>query len=179
MTYSNTPSEAALKSINEVRYMPFWLDDPNRPEPQPLLARHISTELLIIGGGFTGLWTAILAKEEDPRRAVVLLEAEEIANGASGRNGGFVDQSITHGLQNGLARWPGEFPTLLKMGRENLDAIESSIERLGIECDYRRVGDVLMASEPYQVNELRADIELIKQFDIEFEFYDQARVQEI
>src|SRR5215216_2004547 len=124
MTYSNTPSEAALKSINDVSHTPFWLDDPNRPQPQPCLTKDTSTEFLIIGGGFTGLWTALQAKEDNPGREIVLLEADEIATGASGRNGGFLDESITHGFQNGLSRWPQEFPTLLKMGTANLDAIE-------------------------------------------------------
>lgn len=179
MPYSNVPTEVALKSINDVSHTPFWLDDPSRPQPQPALTKEVSTQLLIIGGGFTGLWTALLAKEENPGRDVTLLEAGEIASGASGRNGGFVDESITHGLQNGLRRWPREFATLLKLGAENLDAIEDTIERLGIECDYRRVGDVLMASAPYQVAELRAEVETIQQFGIEFEFYERDRVREI
>src|SRR5690349_19898816 len=110
MAYSNIPRQGALKSIEDAIYLPFWLDDPLRPMPQPELMKYISTDLLIIGAGFTGLWTALLAKEENPSREVVILEAGEAAGGASGRNGGFVDASITHGIQNGLARWPWEFP---------------------------------------------------------------------
>jgi glycine/D-amino acid oxidase-like deaminating enzyme len=179
MPYSNVPTKAALKSINDASPTPFWLDDTSRPRPQTALSGEISAQLLVIGGGFTGLWTALLAKEDNPGRDVVLLEADEIASGASGRNGGFVDESITHGLQNGSRRWPREFPTLLKLGAENLDAVEDTIKRLGIECDYRRVGDVLMASEPYQVNELRAEIETLQQFGIEYEYYDRDRLPEI
>ena len=179
MTYSNTPSPAALKSINDVSHVPFWLDNPDRPQPEPELTKTDSTDLLIIGGGFTGLWTALLAKEEDPAREVILLEANEIATGATGRNGGFMDESITHGMQNGLARWPNEYPTLLAMGLANLDAIESTIQRLHIECDYLRVGDVSMASEHYQLEELKAEMETAKRFEIEFEFYDRERVNEI
>jgi len=179
MTYSNTPSEAALKSINDVSHTPFWLDDPNRPQPQPCLTKDTSTEFLIIGGGFTGLWTALQAKEDNPGREIVLLEADEIATGASGRNGGFLDESITHGFQNGLSRWPQEFPTLLKMGTAILDTIEATSERLKIDCDYRRVGDVLMASEPYQVDELHEEMEIARRVGIEFEFYDRERIYEI
>src|SRR6266545_4926144 len=128
MTYSNVPSKGALKSINDVSHTPFWLDDPNRPQPQPQLTKDMSTELLVIGGGFTGLWTALLAKEENPNREIILLEAGEIATGASGRNGGFMDESITHGYHNGISRWPTEFATLLQMGSANLNAIESTIQ---------------------------------------------------
>ena len=179
MAYSNRIRNETLKSIADVRHVPFWLDDPARPQPEPALTRDISTELLIVGAGFTGLWTALLAKEENPAREVVILEGGESATGASGRNGGFMDASITHGLQNGLSRWPREFPTLLALGIANLNEIEATLRRLGIECDYLRTGDIGVASEPYQVEELQAEMELSAQFNIRSEFYDRERLGEI
>ncbi len=179
MVYSNIPTEAALKSIDDVSHVPFWLDDPSCPQSEPELMKDISTELLIIGGGFSGLWTALLAKEETPGRDVVLVEGGEIASGASGRNGGFMSTSLTHGLRNGLSRWPREFGTLLAMGAANLDAIESTIQRLNIECDYIRVGDILMASDEYQVDDLREEVEIARRHGIEFEFYERDNLQEI
>jgi glycine/D-amino acid oxidase-like deaminating enzyme len=179
MAYSNIPRKETLRSIADATPLPFWLDDPIRPAPKPELNKNISTDLLIIGAGFTGLWTALLAKEENPLREVVILEADEVASGASGRNGGFMDASITHGLQNGLARWPAEFPTLLKMGLANLDEIESTIKRLGVDCDYLRTGDVSMASEPYQVEDLISEMEIAARFNIKSEFYDRDQVQVI
>ena len=179
MPYSNVVRKETLKSIADAIYVPFWLDHPARPKPDPELTRDISTDLLIIGGGFTGLWTALLAKEENPGREIVILEAGEGATGASGRNGGFMDASITHGLQNGLARWPNEFPTLLKMGMQNLNEIEATIHRLGIECDYLRTGDIGMASEAFQVEELKTEVEVSAQYNIRSEFYDGERIQEV
>jgi glycine/D-amino acid oxidase-like deaminating enzyme len=179
MPYSNHIRKETLGSIADVRPAPFWLDDPARPAPEPELTRDISTDLLIIGAGFTGLWTALLAKEANPGRDVLILEAGEVATGASGRNGGFMDASITHGLQNGLKRWPQEFRTLLAMGMKNLDEIEGTIQRLGIECDYLRTGDVSMASELYQVDELKAEMEISARYNIRSEFYDQEKIQEI
>jgi glycine/D-amino acid oxidase-like deaminating enzyme len=179
MTYSNKIRKEALRSIADAKHLPFWLDDPNRPTPKPELAGNISTDLLIIGAGFTGLWTALLAKEENPSRDVGILEAGEVASGASGRNGGFVDASITHGLQNGLARWPNEFPALLSMGMTNLDGIEATIQNFGIECDYQRTGDVSMASESYQMGELKAEMEISARYNIYSEFYDRDQVQGI
>ena len=84
MTYSNKIRKEALRSIADAKHLPFWLDDPNRPTPKPELAGNISTDLLIIGAGFTGLWTALLAKEENPSRDVGILEAGEVASGAFG-----------------------------------------------------------------------------------------------
>ena len=179
MPYSNKIRKETLRSIADVDHTPFWLDDPARPAPEPELTKGISTDLLVIGAGFTGLWTALLAKEENPAREVAILEAEEVATGASGRNGGFMDASITHGLQNGLRRWPREFPTLLALGIKNLDQIEATIQRLGIDCDYLRTGDIGMASESYQVDELREEMELSAQYNIRSEFYDRERVREI
>src|SRR4030095_10180535 len=98
---------------------------------------------------------------------------------ASGRNGGFMDASITHGLQNGLRRWPREFPTLLMLGMKNLDEIEATIRRLGIESDYLRTGDISMASEPYQVEELKAEMEVSTQYNLRSEFYDREGVRQI
>ena len=89
MIYSNNPRPASLKAISDVTHIPFWLDDPAKPKPEPQLTQNISTDLLVIGAGYAGLWTALLAKEENPNREVVLLEAGEVAIGASGRNGGF------------------------------------------------------------------------------------------
>lgn len=104
MPSSNKIRKETARSIGDASQIPFWLDDPARPAAEPELTRDVSTDLLILGAGFTGLWTALLAKEENPAREVVILEAGEAATGASGRNGGFMDASITHGLQNGLAR---------------------------------------------------------------------------
>jgi glycine/D-amino acid oxidase-like deaminating enzyme len=177
MPYSNNVRKETLKSIADVSHTPFWLDDPNRPAPAPELTKTISTDLLVIGAGFTGLWTALLAKEEDPAREIVILEAGEVAGGASGRNGGFMDASITHGIQNGLARWPDEFPALLALGLANLDQIESTIKRLGIECDYRRTGEVSMASELYQLDDLKREMAISAQYNIPFEFYDHETIQ--
>ena len=122
----------------------------------PSLAGSEQADLAVIGGGFSGLWTALLAKERDPRRNVVLVEGRRIAWGGTGRNGGFCSASITHGLGNGLERFPGEIETLERLGRQNLDEIERAIARYGIDCDFARTGDLSVATEPWQFDELAA-----------------------
>ena len=82
----------------------------------------IEADLCIVGGGFTGLWAALHAKA-GARREVVLVEAERDRRGGSGRNGGFVSSSITHGIANGLSRFPDEIETLERLGLENFDGM--------------------------------------------------------
>lgn len=134
--------------------VPFWLDDPGRPPRLPAFVGPARVDLAVVGGGYTGLWTALLAKERDPDRDVVVLEAAGCGEAASGRNGGFVESSLTHGFANGVARWPDEMPTLLRLGRENLDAIEATVDRHGIDCRFERTGGLTVATAAHQVAEL-------------------------
>ncbi len=151
MQFSSTPGPDALASLSGTRQSVFWLDRPERPDPEPRLSGPISCDLLVIGAGFTGLWTALLSKQLDPDRDVVLVEGGRVADGATGRNGGFVASSLTHGFANGAERWPDDMPTLLRLGHENLDAIERTVSELGIDCDFIRSGELDVAVEPYQV----------------------------
>ncbi|MET9851614.1 FAD-dependent oxidoreductase [Streptomyces sp. NPDC006450] len=148
-----------LTSLRDAEPRPFWLDDPRRPQATPALVGAASCDLLVVGGGYTGLWTALLAKERDPSADVVLIEADEAGGAASGRNGGFCESSLTHGLHNGLQRWPGEIDLLERLGRENLQAIEDAVERHGIDCDWERTGSIVVATEPYQLAGLAEEAE--------------------
>ena len=115
---------AASDSVQGASPTPYWFDDPAHPPALASLAGPDSADLVIVGGGYLGLWTALLAKERDPDRDVLLLEGATCGHAASGRNGGFCEASLTHGFGNGLSRWPDELDQLTAMGRENLDGIE-------------------------------------------------------
>ncbi|WP_405499857.1 FAD-binding oxidoreductase [Streptomyces niveus] len=145
----------AAASLADAQPVAYWLDDPGRPGAVPALAGDERCDLLVVGGGYSGLWTALLAKERDPQRDVVLIEGREVGWAASGRNGGFCSASLTHGLANGLSRWPGELRTLEDLGGSNLDGIESTVERYGIDCDFERTGDISVATQPHQLEDLR------------------------
>ena len=129
----------------------FWLDDPQRPDPLPALLGSTRADLAVVGGGYTGLWAALLAKERDPGAVVVVLEAGECGWAASGRNGGFCAASVTHGFANGQARWPQEMPSLLRLGRENLAAIEAAVAAYDIDCGFERTGELVVATQQHQV----------------------------
>ncbi|MFD3960200.1 MULTISPECIES: NAD(P)/FAD-dependent oxidoreductase [Streptomyces] len=145
----------AAQSLSGAKPVSYWLDDPEKPAALPALTGDEHTDLLVVGGGYSGLWTALIAKERDPERDVVLIEGHEVGWAASGRNGGFCAASLTHGLANGVERWPDEIAKLEELGARNLDAIEEAVARYGIDCEFERTGEIDVATEPYQVDELR------------------------
>ncbi|WP_032773400.1 NAD(P)/FAD-dependent oxidoreductase [Streptomyces sp. NRRL F-2202] len=145
----------AASSLSGAKPVPFWLDDPERPDALPALTGDEHTDLLVVGGGYSGLWTALIAKERDPDRDVVLIEGHEVGWAASGRNGGFCAASLTHGLANGVERWPDEIAKLEELGERNLDGIEAAVARYGIDCEFERTGEIDVATEPHQLQELR------------------------
>jgi glycine/D-amino acid oxidase-like deaminating enzyme len=149
----------AARSLADAEPAVFWLDDRARPEASESLVGELRCDLAVVGGGFSGLWTALLAKESDPSLDVVLIEAHEIGWAASGRNGGFCAASLTHGYANGMARWPSEMPVLERLGAENLAAIGETVELYGIDCSFERTGEMTVAVQPWQVADLRAEAE--------------------
>jgi glycine/D-amino acid oxidase-like deaminating enzyme len=134
--------------------LPVWLDDPRRPAGRSSLEGQTSADLAIVGGGYTGLWTAVLAKQRDPGRRVVVVEAERVGWAASGRNGGFCEASLTHGRANGLDRFADEFETLERLGADNLQGLRDDVERYGIDCALESSGHLTVATEEYQIAEL-------------------------
>jgi len=148
------PDEVVDAALADTAFGVYWLDAAARAGlrgERAQLRDRVTADLAIVGAGFTGLWTAVLAARRDPGRRIVVLEASRAGWAASGRNGGWVDYSLTHGEANGLARWPDEFETLQRLGYENLDAFERDLDELGIDCGFARVGALMMAVEPHQV----------------------------
>ena len=143
---------------------PFWLDDLPERAPHPALAGNDTADLCIVGGGYTGLWAALHAKADDPDRDIALLEAETCGAGASGRNGGFLMASLTHGAANGMARFSSEIETLERLGLENFDALAADLERHGIDAEYEPAGDLLVALEDHEVAALPEEAGLLRRF---------------
>jgi glycine/D-amino acid oxidase-like deaminating enzyme len=117
-----------------------------------------------VGGGFTGLWAALLAAEESPGRDIVLLEASRIGEGASGRNGGFADPCVTHGLENGLMHFPDEMPQLAELGHRNFQEMLEALDRHAIDARYEGVGKLEVATQPHHSQPLREHVEIAERF---------------
>lgn len=146
----------AAAALAGARRAPFWLDDLGPIADAPTLEHDVSTDLLVVGGGYNGLWTALRSKERYPDRDVVLIEAKRIAWAASGRNGGFCEPSLTHGRANATTHVPGEEDQAARLGAQNLADLLESLRRYGIECDIQPHGVIKLATEPHQEQALCA-----------------------
>jgi glycine/D-amino acid oxidase-like deaminating enzyme len=152
----NAASGGALEA--RYRERSLWLGGIEQPlMPRPSLPGDVNCDVAIVGGGFTGLWTAYYLKQHDPTLNVVLVEREIAGFGPSGRNGGWVMSGIA-----GTARAYGERPesdVMVRAARETQAAVDEvgrvvAAER--IECAYRKSGAVTIAtSEPQRSRLLR------------------------
>jgi glycine/D-amino acid oxidase-like deaminating enzyme len=177
MIFNNRIRPQSLKALAEVKYQPFWLDDSARPEPAAALTESTTADLAIIGAGFTGLWAALTAKQEDAVRDIVVLESDEAGFAASGRNGGFMASSLTHGFQNGKNRWEKELASIIKLGHKNLDEIEATVKQFDMNCDFIRSGELHVATEAYQAEQLRAEAEESARYGERAQFLDQEQIR--
>jgi glycine/D-amino acid oxidase-like deaminating enzyme len=156
----------------------YWLDeDPLEPLPHPTLIGDATTDLCIVGAGYTGLWTALLAKEQNPDREVIVLEQRETGAGASGRNGGFCSYSLTHGFMNGYNRFKDEMAIIERMGRENLDGIEATIKKYGIDCNFEWNGELRVAIEEWQMESMVEEAHLRNSFGDNVELLTSEQTQ--
>lgn len=174
MTGGPTTPHPSLPERAEV----FWSDQVDRPEPGPRLEAKAVADLVIVGAGYTGLWAAVQAAEADPGRRVVVVEAETIGFGASSRNGGFCDASLTHGLSQGLHLWPDEIETLTRLGAENLDGLLADVARWGIDADVHRVEELSVAVRPWQIDDLAEEAQALGAAGIDHELLEADRVRE-
>ncbi len=69
----------------------YWLEEAGERPPLPPADGELNCDVLVIGGGYTGMWTAWQVSQLEPEASVILLEADRCGHGPSGRNGGFVN----------------------------------------------------------------------------------------
>ncbi len=138
----------------------FWLDQLGSRPSRPALAGDREADVCVVGGGFTGLWTAYELKRADPSLVVVVLEARQVGFGASGRNGGWVLGKISGSADAWRARGGADAP------RAMVRAIQQTVEEVGavvavenIECDWKHGGTLTVAQSDTQLNRLRDVVE--------------------
>ena len=130
----------------------LWLEEAlTQAQDAPRLERDERADICIVGGGFTGLWTAIRLKEHDPALDVVLVEADVCGGGASGRNGGFV---LTWWAKFGTLKkvcGGDEAVRLARASAQAVDGIGAFCAEHGIDAQYRRDGWLWAATSEAQL----------------------------
>jgi glycine/D-amino acid oxidase-like deaminating enzyme len=151
--------ERHLEALKNAQLRPLWHDPDVMPEPLPPLAADEQCELLIVGGGFTGLWAAMQAKEREPELDIILIEQTFVGDGASGRNGGFLATSLAHGETNTAQRFADEADRLAELGTQNLRELLETLERYGIDARYEKTGDLNVALNSESAKNLKKEYE--------------------
>jgi glycine/D-amino acid oxidase-like deaminating enzyme len=149
------------ESGDKYRRLSLWLDELDGSlEPGVPLGGDITCDVAVVGGGFTGLWTAYALASADPSLRIALLEAEICGFGASGRNGGWAS-ALFAGPRSMTAKARGR-DGVVALQRQMIGAIDD-IDRTcadeGINCSFRRGGTLVLATSPAHVARLREGID--------------------
>jgi glycine/D-amino acid oxidase-like deaminating enzyme len=124
----------------------YWLEEAGAVSAAPPLAGDAAADVVVIGGGYAGLWTAWQLRERGA--SVVLLEAEVCGHGPSGRNGGFCETLWTH-LPSLVARFGSD--RALKIAEASSDSVEAIgdwCSAYGVDAWFRRAGYVMASTAP-------------------------------
>ena len=143
-------------ALKDAKLQPVWHDSAIMPTPLPALKQDLTCELLIVGGGFTGLWAALQLKERQPDVDIVLIEQTFVGDGASGRCGGFLSTSLAHGETNTEAHFPGEAERLTELGQQNLKEYIETLTRYDIDARYEQTGATEVAYDVVDREQVQA-----------------------
>ena len=140
----------------------FWLArrPPRTVEP---LEGNAAADVVVVGAGLTGLWSALFLKALDPAAEVVILEQEIAAYGASGRNAGMLAETVDH--SHGLAIQhfgEAEARTLARLGESNISEMTAFLTERGIGCEYEPTGRLIAALTDGQLEESHRTVEVAR-----------------
>jgi glycine/D-amino acid oxidase-like deaminating enzyme len=153
--------------MNDWESKSFWLGA-TPYQANPSLDQDIRADVAIVGAGFTGLSTAWYLRQADPSLRVVVLESDVVGYGASGRNAGFVTTKMGMGLGATALRFGKEKARQAHdFGVSAVKHLAELVEKQGIDCDYENTGELVVATNPAQVDRLQSGIGLAEKLGIE------------
>lgn len=179
-TVANVASFGAVDAgapLSDARPDVLWTDSPDRPDRREPLSTDLRADLVVVGGGYTGLWAAWLARRQRPDLDVVLIERGHVGCAASGRNGGFLSSSLTHGLENGAARFGAENAELVRVGDDNFADYLDDARLLPVDPHIDVTGGLSVANRRWQVARLRKTYDLSRRHGVDVEWWDRDRTR--
>ncbi|MBI4767579.1 MAG: FAD-binding oxidoreductase [Deltaproteobacteria bacterium] len=155
----------------------LWLDVPYRAGP--VLCGDQEVDVAIVGGGFTGLASAYFIKRRFPNKRIILLEAEFIGFGSSGRNSGGVAGNMGHNYSNLKKKFGTEkMMRLQHLMKQCVGLVEQLIQDHKIECDYERTGRLVVAETDRQAKRLEAELRDCQQAGAKVEWFDRIKARQ-
>ncbi|MFN8448126.1 MAG: FAD-dependent oxidoreductase [Anaerolineae bacterium] len=148
----------------------LWVSQTPDYRPNPPLREHITADLAIIGGGFTGVSTAYHFSERYPDKRVVLLEAKSLANGASGRNGGLMLNWLA--VEGGYS--PEMTARIYRTTHAAIDMIRAIIERHQLPVSHRAGGVLTLFTDAQRAEAAHAEAEYHQSIGIPTQYLDSA-----
>lgn len=138
----------------------LWADQAHLGALHPKLKSNIEVDVCIIGGGFTGLWTAYWLTENAPDLSIAILEAEYVGFGASGRNGGWLSALFPSDMEK-IAKFSNRESAiaLQKEMNANVQRCGEVISTLGIECGWAYEGSLNIARNKAQLTRANAEMQ--------------------
>jgi glycine/D-amino acid oxidase-like deaminating enzyme len=149
-----------VNGSRDYRRFSFWLDSvPDELEPRPALEGDLDSDVVIVGGGYTGLWTAYYLKKADPSLRIAVVEKEICGFGASGRNGGWCSALFAGARERTERRYSRDGVIALQTAMfDTVDEVGRVAVAEGIDAQYSKDGSLTLATTPAQLVRLRAAI---------------------
>jgi len=149
------PTEPAA-SATANGHISFWFAEIGIPQPADLLEGDVDADVAIVGAGYTGLWLAYYLARDHPELSIRVLEERFAGFGASGRNGGWLTNSITGGHQYYADKHGRDSAAALQLAlNETVDEVIAVTEREGIDAEIHKGGSLIVARNAAQL--ARAD----------------------
>jgi len=152
----------------------YWSQTITRPKESSSLNKNLSTDILIIGGGYTGLNAALEIKEKFNQN-VIVLDSAPLGWGASGRNGGFACMGGTKKSFKSLLDKYGKSRTIEVLNAQlaAVKQVRKNIEHYKIDADIVKGGELLFAHSQKSIQVIKDDQKFMQnEFDFDSKFFD-------
>jgi glycine/D-amino acid oxidase-like deaminating enzyme len=145
----------------DYRSYSLWLDlTEDDLTPRPLLGGDSEFDVAIVGGGFTGLWTAYYLADADPSLRICVLERDICGFGASGRNGGWASAFFAGSRERTVKRHGRDAAIALQRAMfDAVDEIARVADKEEIDCHYHKGGALALVTSPAQMERVRSRVE--------------------
>ncbi|WP_022890407.1 NAD(P)/FAD-dependent oxidoreductase [Agromyces italicus] len=135
----------------------YWWQRLGLPAQRPALGGDLDVDVAIVGAGYTGLWAAYYLKREQPDLRIAVLERSFAGYGASGRNGGWLTNSVTGGRAQYVQQHGRDAAIAQQRAlNDTVDEVIAAAAAEGIEADIHKGGELDIALNPAQLARLKA-----------------------